>query len=73
MLNQSGLLVEFLGLFMDHTAAGADNFRINDPCLLQTPERWYLFVNMGRRLHQSIALAAADLDPNRKCQGGSIF
>jgi hypothetical protein len=50
-----------MGLFMDHREAGPDNFRINDPCLLQTSARWYLFVNMGRRLHQSIALAVADL------------
>ena len=42
--------------------AGPDNFRINDPCLLQTPERWYLFVNMGRRQRQSVA----DIAPGRE-------
>ena len=50
-----------LGLFMDHRVAGADNCRINDPCMVQTPERLYLFVNVGRRLNQRIALAVADL------------
>lgn len=63
--------VDFCGLLMDHTEAGPDNFRINDPCLLQTPERWYLFVNMGRRLRQSIALAVADIDPNREIHDGT--
>lgn len=51
---------ELLDLFMDHTIVGPDNYRINDPCLLQSPERWYLFLNVGHRLHQSIALAVAE-------------
>jgi len=49
-----------LGMFMPHDAAGAGNARINDPCLVQTQERLYLFINVGRRLQQRIALAVAD-------------
>lgn len=51
--------VQYLGLFMDHTAAGPDNQRLNDPCLLATPEALYLYLNAGRRLHQYLALAVA--------------
>ena len=53
--------VTCLGLLMPHETAGADNARINDPCLLRTREHLYLFVNVGCRLHQRIALAIADL------------
>jgi hypothetical protein len=49
-----------LGMLMPHHAAGADNLRICDPCLLQTSEQLYLFINVGRRLQQRIALAVAD-------------
>ena len=52
--------VTYRGLLMDHTVAGAANFRVNDPCLLRTPDRLYMFLNVGRRLHQSIALAIAE-------------
>lgn len=51
----------FLGMFMHHAVAGADNARINDPCLLQTSKCLYLFVNVGHRKHQRIGLAIADL------------
>lgn len=54
--------VKHLGIFMEHTVVGADNCRVSDPCLLQTPERWYLFLSIGRRLQQRIALAIADID-----------
>ena len=47
---------EHLGQFLDHTAAGEDNYRINDPCLLIENGRWYLFVNVGRRRNQRIGL-----------------
>lgn len=50
-----------LGILMPHDAAGAGNARINDPCLLRTPDRLYLFVNVGQRLRQQIGLAVADL------------
>jgi hypothetical protein len=49
-----------LGMLMPHDAAGDDNARINDPCLLQTSEHLYLFINVGSRLRQRIALAVAD-------------
>ena len=47
------------GLWMSHTAAGSTNRRINDPCFLQTESGLYLFVNVGRRLNQSIGLCIA--------------
>ena len=53
--------VACLGLLMPHETAGADNARICDPCVLRTRERLYLFINVGRRLNQRIALAVADL------------
>jgi hypothetical protein len=60
-INEDFSDVECLGLLMDHNVAGAENYRINDPCILQTEEKLYLFVNVGRRLCQSIGLAIADI------------
>lgn len=60
-INEDFSDAECRGLLMDHTVAGENNCRINDPCLLQTEEKLYLFVNVGRRLNQSIGLAVADI------------
>lgn len=49
----------FAGVLMDHTAAGPHNLRINDPCLLEENGRLYLYLNVGRRLHQRIGWALA--------------
>jgi len=49
-------------MFMHHEVAGLGNARLNDPCLIQTPNRLYLFLNVGRRLRQRIALAVADVE-----------
>ncbi len=49
-LNQA----EYHGILMPHSAAGPGNLRINDPCLLEEDGKLYLFVNLGRRLHQKI-------------------
>ena len=54
--------VAFCGLFMHHAAAGLGNARLSDPCLIQTANRLFLFLNVGRRLQQRIALAVADID-----------
>ena len=53
-LNQA----EYHGILMPHSAAGPNNRRINDPCLLETEDELYLYVNVGRRLNQKIGLAA---------------
>ena len=49
------------GKLMDYAAAGPENRRINDPCLVWEGSRVYLFVNVGRRLNQKIGLAVAEL------------
>jgi len=51
----------YLGMLMHHTAAGANNRRINDPCLLVHQGTAYLYINVGKRLNQQIALAVASL------------
>lgn len=53
--------VAYRGILMDHTVPGPDNCRISDPCLLEDDTRWYLFLNTGRRRHQRIALAVANI------------
>lgn len=50
------------GKLLDHTVAGPTNSRINDPAIVWDGSRVYMFVNVGRRLNQKIALAIADLD-----------
>ncbi len=65
-INEDFSEAECLGLLMDHKVAGTENYRINDPCILQTEEKIYLFVNVGRRLCQSIGLAVADIDNTKQ-------
>jgi len=52
--------VTFVGKLMDHAAAGPENRRINDPCIVCDETRIYMFVNVGRRQNQKIALCVAD-------------
>jgi hypothetical protein len=44
------------GTFLAHTAAGSDNMRLSDPCLVVEDGKWHLFVNVGRRRNQRIGL-----------------
>lgn len=53
--------VQYMGPLLDHTIAGPENRRLSDPCLLEEDDRWYLFLNIGRRLNQRIGLAVASL------------
>ena len=48
---------EYRGVLMSRETVGPDNLRINDPCLLETEDELYLYVNVGRRLNQEIGLA----------------
>ncbi|MCC5847129.1 MAG: hypothetical protein JJU29_03465 [Verrucomicrobia bacterium] len=48
--------VDYQGILLPHTAAGPENRRINDPCLLEMEGKRYLYVNVGRRLQQNIGL-----------------
>lgn len=56
-IDPDSLAVELLGSLMPAEFAGENNQRINDPCLIQGPNgKHHLFVNVGHRLHQKIAL-----------------
>jgi hypothetical protein len=46
-----------LGKFMDHSVVSADNLAVMSPCLLEDEGRRYLFLNVGPRLKNQIALA----------------
>jgi hypothetical protein len=48
---------EHLGLFYDRRSAGENNARVSDPCLIEEQNRRYLFMSIGSRLKQEIALA----------------
>jgi hypothetical protein len=48
-----------LGLFYDHAAAGPENVAQMSPCFLTEGDKLYMYTNIGRRLNQKIALAAA--------------
>ncbi len=51
----------YLGRLMGHDEAGDGNARVSDPFLLRTSEHLYLFMSVGSRLNQKIALAVATL------------
>jgi hypothetical protein len=48
---------EHLGLFYDRRNAGENNARVSDPCLIEEENQRYLFMAIGSRLKQEIALA----------------
>ncbi len=50
-----------LGLFYGRTAVSADNGAVMSPCIIAEGSRLYMFVNIGPRLHNKIALAVADV------------
>jgi lysophospholipase L1-like esterase len=50
----------YRGIFYDHASVSPDNVAQMSPCLLAEDGRFYLFTNVGPRLHQKIALATAD-------------
>ena len=50
---------KFVGLLMDHKAAGTWNETAMGPCMIQENGKLYMFYNIGPRLNQKIALAIA--------------
>jgi hypothetical protein len=48
---------EHLGLFYDRRNAGENNARVSDPCLIADGNQYSLFMSIGGRLKQKIALA----------------
>ena len=50
---------KFVGLLVDHKAAGTWNEAAMSPCMFQENGKLYLYYNIGPRLHQKIALAIA--------------
>ncbi len=50
----------YLRMLISHDAVSADNPRISDPYVFEASGRVYLFVSVGHRLQQRIALAIAD-------------
>lgn len=52
-------LNRFAGLFYDRRAAGPDNLRVADPCVIEEGGRLRLFISTGPRLSQDIAVATA--------------
>lgn len=55
----------YLGLFYDHTTASRDNVAQMSPCFLEANGKVYMFTNIGPRLNQKIALAVAEVGPER--------
>lgn len=53
------LHTDYQGILLPHTAAGQENRRINAPFLFEEEGKRFLYVNVGRRLHQNIGLAIA--------------
>jgi hypothetical protein len=54
-----------LGLFHDHTTASPDNVAQMSPCFLEANGKIYMYTNIGPRLNQKIALAVAEVTPER--------
>jgi len=48
-----------LGVLYPHTSVSPDNLAQMSPCLVEEDGMFYLFTNIGPRLHQKIALAVA--------------
>ncbi len=70
-----------LGLFYARTAVSADNEAVMSPCIVAEGDKLYMFVNIGPRLHNRIALAVADVPTARRevhdgrvaCDGNEPF
>jgi hypothetical protein len=54
-----------LGLFYDRTAVSAGNEAVMSPCIIAEGSKLYMFINIGPRLHNKIALAVADVPAAR--------
>ncbi len=50
-----------LGLFYDRAAVSASNEAVMSPCIIAEGNKLYMFINIGPRLHNKIALAVADV------------
>lgn len=55
----------YVGLLYDHKAAGLDNVAQMSACFLKDNGKLYMFVNIGPRLNQKIALAIAPGDEGK--------
>ncbi len=49
-----------LGKFFEHATVSPTNAGVMSPCFVENAGRWYMFFNIGPRLHNKIALAIAD-------------
>ena len=56
---------KLLGLFYDHTTASPENVAQMSPCFLEANGKIYMYTNIGPRLNQKIALAVAEVTPER--------
>lgn len=56
---------KYVGLLFDHKAAGLENVAQMSANFIQDNGKLYLFVNIGPRLHQKIALAIAPGENNK--------
>ncbi len=54
-----------LGLFYSRAAVSADNEAVMSPCIVAEGSKLCMFINIGPRLHNKIALAVADIPAAR--------
>lgn len=52
--------VKPLGKFLERTVVAPDNPGVMSPCFLEEEGRWWLFLNIGARLRNQIALAVTE-------------
>ncbi|MCU0916561.1 MAG: hypothetical protein MUC88_18655 [Planctomycetes bacterium] len=55
---------QHLGLFYSRTAVSPANEAVMSPCMVAEGNRLYMFLNIGPRLHNKIALAVAEVPPS---------